>query len=84
MFKKTVKGDVKFPSHFSEECTDLVSRLLQLDPASRLGMQRRGVLDIKQHAWFNGFDWAAFEARTMPAPYVPVVRPRSTPLALEL
>ena len=48
MFKKTVKGDVKFPSHFSEECTDLVSRLLQLDPASRLGMQRRGVLDIKQ------------------------------------
>ena len=78
MFKKTVKGDLKFPSHMSEECADLIGKLLQLDPANRIGMQRRGVLDIKKHAWFEGFDWAAFEARTMPAPYVPVVRPFPT------
>lgn len=75
MFKKTVKGDVKFPSHMSEECADLIGKLLQLDPGNRIGMQRRGALDIKKHPWFDGFDWAAFEARTMPAPYVPVVRP---------
>lgn len=74
MFKKTVKGDLKFPSHMSEECADLIGKLLQLDPANRIGMQRRGALDIKKHVWFEGFDWAAFEARTMPAPYVPVVR----------
>jgi serine/threonine protein kinase len=74
MFKRTVKGDIKFPSHFSEECVDLVSKLLVQDPTQRLGMQRRGVQDIKQHAWFAGFDWIAFESRTMAAPYVPVVR----------
>jgi hypothetical protein len=74
MFKRAVKGEVKFPSHVSEECADLVSKLLNLDSTQRLGMQRHGAQDIKDHAWYKGFDWISFEAQTMPAPYVPVVR----------
>ena len=74
MFKKTVKGELKFPPHVSEECADLVSKLLTADPAARYGMQRRGAQDIKEHPWYAGFDWRAFEAQTMAAPYVPVVR----------
>ena len=73
MFKKTVKGEVKYPSHMSEECADLIGRLLRLEPTQRLGMQRHGAHDIKEHAWYKGFDWKAFEAQTMAAPYVPVV-----------
>lgn len=74
MFKKTVKGDIKFPTHVSDECADLISKLLMLDPTQRIGMQRHGAQDIKDHPWYSGFDWRSFEAQTMPAPYVPVVR----------
>jgi serine/threonine protein kinase len=74
MFKKTVKGEIKFPPNVSEECADLISKLLKLDPTQRLGMQRHGAQDIKDHPWYKGFDWKAFEAQTMAAPYVPVVR----------
>lgn len=81
MFKKTVKGEIQFPSHVSDECSDLISKLLTLEPTQRIGMQRHGAQDIKDHPWYNGFDWKAFEAQTMPAPYVPVVR--SFPLASE-
>ena len=56
MFKKTVKGELKFPPHVSEECADLVSKLLTADPAARYGMQRRGAQDIKEHPWYAGFD----------------------------
>ena len=74
MFKKTVKGELKFPPHVSEECQDLVSKLLKLDATQRLGMQRHGAQDVKEHAWYSGFDWRSFEAQAMQAPYVPVVR----------
>lgn len=37
-------------------------------------MHNAGSLDeIKKHPWFKTFDWAAFEKRTMKAPYVPSV-----------
>ena len=36
---------------------DLVAKLLQKDPASRLGCI--GAEQIKAHAWFGGFDWQA-------------------------
>jgi len=74
MFKKAVNSEPKYPAHMSPECADLVSKLLVKQPAGRLGMQLGGVKEVKDHEWFHGFDWKAFQARTMPAPYVPVVR----------
>lgn len=56
-----------------KELADLVKRLLVRRPALRLGARPGGADDVKRHAWFAGFDWAAFEARALPAPYVPKV-----------
>lgn len=50
-----------------------MKRLLVRRPALRLGVQAGGADDIKRHPWFTGFDWAAFEAHTLKAPYVPKV-----------
>jgi hypothetical protein len=58
----------------SQELQDFVKRLLVRRPVQRLGVQAGGADDIKRHPWFAGFDWAAFEARTIKAPYVPRVR----------
>ncbi len=41
----------------SEECRDLIDRLLTLDPKARLG--HRGAGEVKLHPWFNGVGWAS-------------------------
>eukprot|EP00891_Asterochloris_glomerata_P002182 jgi/Astpho2/2182/e_gw1.00040.212.1_t len=53
----------------SEECKDLVDKLLTLNPRERLG--HRGAGEIKLHPWFHGLDWTTL-ARTKAA-FVPSV-----------
>lgn len=57
-----------------QELQDLIRRLLRRNPAHRLGMQRAGAADVKNHPWFAKFDWDAFSRRALPAPYIPQVR----------
>ena len=56
-----------------QELKDLIRRLLTPAPAARLGSGRRGTADVKAHPWFAALDWAALEARELPAPHVPAV-----------
>jgi hypothetical protein len=57
-----------------QELRDFVKQLLVRKPAYRLGQGAGGTADIKRHAWFAGFDWEAFAAKKLKAPYMPVVR----------
>lgn len=77
----------RFPKSMSPELRDFCARLLHRTPALRLGAAASGgsggggseggegvgggAADVLSHAWFEGFDWRAFETGTMPAPYVP-------------
>lgn len=56
-----------------QELRDFVKQLLVRKPAYRLGEGAGGPAAIKKHPWFNGFDWDAFSARKLKAPYMPVV-----------
>lgn len=47
---------------------------MQTSVDSRLGSGPEGAAAIKAHPWFDGFDWAALEARTMPVPITPVIK----------
>lgn len=49
-------------------------RLLERKPAKRLGMLAGKAQDVKRHRWFDGFDWAALEARRLVPPRKPKVR----------
>lgn len=53
-----VKGieHVKFPSRVSKNATDLIMRLCNATPSQRLGYCS-GVQEIRDHKWFQGFDW---------------------------
>ena len=42
---------------------DLISRLLEKDPAYRLGAN--GAAEVKAHPWFDDFDWEALADYTM-------------------
>lgn len=57
-----------------QELRDFVKQLLVRKPAYRLGQGSGGTADIKRHAWFASFDWEAFAAKKLKAPYMPVVR----------
>lgn len=56
-----------------QELRDFVKQLLQRKPAYRLGQGTSHAGAIKKHPWFAGFDWDAFVAKKLKAPYMPVV-----------
>ena len=44
------------------------------NPTERLGYQREGVDGIRNHRWYQGFDWEKFRAEALPAPIISEVK----------
>ncbi|ORX44260.1 kinase-like protein [Hesseltinella vesiculosa] len=58
IFQKIKNLEYEFPDAFPPVAKDLVQRLLVLAPEKRLGGEALGGVDaIKNHAFFQGFDW---------------------------
>lgn len=66
-----MNGQIEFPANFSPEATDLIQRLLHPKPTRRLGVLKAGPAQIKEHPWFEGFDWEGLYAKSITSPYVP-------------
>ncbi|KAB7506855.1 cGMP-dependent protein kinase, isozyme 1, partial [Armadillidium nasatum] len=62
---------IEFPAHITRNAANLIKRLCKEHPAERLGYQKGGVMDIKKHKWFQGFDWDGLITRTLKPPIVP-------------
>jgi serine/threonine protein kinase/CRP-like cAMP-binding protein len=62
---------VTYPIYTSEEGCDLIAGLLQRRVAKRLGNLKGGAQAIKNHPWFENFDWDALENGTYPPPQLP-------------
>jgi len=45
--------------------------LIQRKPVNRLGS--KGFEEIKQHPWFQNFDWMRLEKKEMLSPFIPDV-----------
>eukprot|EP01038_Epipyxis_sp_PR26KG_P006283 gene6283-8651_t len=71
--KNIVNGRLVFPKNFNADCKDLVKRLLSREIQSRLGNLKGGPEDIKQHKWFDGFDFDIMLRKQLKAPWVPKV-----------
>ena len=65
VFKNTVK--------VSEECKDLILKLLAKKPEQRLGTEA-DVLEIMDHPWFAGLDWSLLREKKLKPPFVPDVK----------
>jgi serine/threonine protein kinase len=59
MYRMVVNDPVKYPKHMSLVARDLVGKLLQKDPAFRLGSGADDWKEIRVHGFFNGIDWDA-------------------------
>ncbi|XP_059422687.1 cGMP-dependent protein kinase 2 [Carassius carassius] len=59
---------VDFPKRISKRPEDLIRRLCKLNPAERLGNKKNGIIDIKKHKWFQGFNWEGLRRRKLVSP----------------
>ena len=64
---RKIKGD----QNLSTECIDLLTKLLEKDPARRIGT-KKSAIEIRQHPWFRRTDWDAVLNKEilMPDPYL--------------
>lgn len=92
IFQKILKLDITFPDGFDPNAKDLVMKLLQIDPADRLGALDRNYCytSIREHPFFEGIEWKTLRTQTPPPiyPYLPGVsdvkeEPYRVPLHLE-
>lgn len=53
----------------SDDMKDFIKWLLDRDAENWLGAN--GVEEVKQHKWFEGFDFNKLYNKELPAPYIP-------------
>lgn len=68
LYQNILGGHIDFPRHVSKHARDLISKLLHTDLDRRLGNLKNGMLDIRNHPWFRGFDWNALMRKELPSP----------------
>ena len=71
IFKRIIKGDVKFPPNFAPCAKSLIKHCLERDIGKRYGSLTRGITDIKGHRFFTGFDWNGCAKQRGKQLYVP-------------
>jgi serine/threonine protein kinase len=82
MLSKIVRTPVKVPSSVSTQATQLLTRLLDKDPSTRLGAG--GTNEIKAHPFFQEIDWeAAYQRKLRPPPITHTRRVKTEGLSLE-
>jgi len=69
IFTAILEGNVQYPEYLSKEAKDLISKLLCVNPAERLGAN--SVEEIKEHPFFNTIDWNKILQKKVPAPFKP-------------
>lgn len=57
------------PAGWSREAADFINKLICRKPGGRLG--NNGPEEVKEHAWFNGYDWQALYNKEIQSPFVP-------------
>ncbi|CAL7947697.1 unnamed protein product [Xylocopa violacea] len=66
--------DKHLPPDLKNSAKTFIKSLLQDNPVDRLGYLRRGITDIRNHRWFNSFNWQDLQNQTMVSPIVPTVK----------
>jgi serine/threonine protein kinase len=69
VLKKQAKIDPN-NTDWSEESVDFINRCLKRKESRRLGYNN-GVKELKNHRWFEGYNWEALFNKSILAPFVP-------------
>uniref|UniRef100_H2ZD56 Ribosomal protein S6 kinase n=1 Tax=Ciona savignyi TaxID=51511 RepID=H2ZD56_CIOSA len=61
------------PKKLSPPALDIILKLLDKNPQTRLGCGNRGINDIKDHSFYKSMDWEKVARKDVPAPFKPVI-----------
>jgi len=70
MYTKILSAELQIPDFISDEAADLLVKLLDRDPKTRLQIPQQ----IKGHPFFSKIDWKLLLEKKFPPPWVPEVR----------
>ncbi|XP_071107468.1 cGMP-dependent protein kinase 1-like isoform X1 [Haliotis cracherodii] len=65
---------IEFPRKIGRNAHTLIKKLCRENPAERLGYGKNGIMEIKKHKWFQGFDWDGLSKYSMVPPIVPKIK----------
>jgi serine/threonine protein kinase len=64
---KNLKVNYKDAKNYSENCIDFINKLIISDPKKRIGF--KDINELKNHSWFNGYDWNNLEKKKLNSPF---------------
>jgi protein kinase A len=67
-YNNIIGATVEYPKDLPKNAKDLISKLLNRKKGLRLGNLENGILDIKEHPFFEGIDWDVVANRKMDSP----------------
>ena len=70
LFNKIKNCKIKFPKHINKNAKTLIRHFLIIDINKRLGCTKKGIYEIIQNPFFEGFDWEGLLNRNLHPPYL--------------
>lgn len=64
----------EFPPERDGGVEHFIKALCQSMPEARLPMYGRGIMNLRDHQWYSGFDWKLMKTAELRAPYEPKVK----------
>lgn len=74
LFKAIVRGKYKISPRCNDVVKDLITKVLETQPAKRLGSLAGGDMDLKKHAWLADVDFDKLKQRKFKAPWKPEIK----------
>jgi serum/glucocorticoid-regulated kinase 2 len=72
IYERIKTKNPNFYNFHSAMAIDLIAKLLEKDPAKRLGA-KRDAEEIKEHPFFEDVDWNLMMRKRIPTPYKPLL-----------
>ena len=73
IYQKITKSKALYPKFMDMNAKILIKHLLIVDPNKRLGCSKKGIIEIIESSFFEGFDWKGLLYRSIKPPFIPVV-----------
>ena len=71
LFENIKEGKFVYPEDMDKNAQDLISKILKVEPAERLGCGKKGskndISALKEHPFFKGIDWENIYEQHSPA-----------------
>jgi len=72
LYRKILTAKIRYPASMSSEAKDLIQRLLDRNPTTRLGSGPTDAKEIKVHPFFKEIDWDRLAKKQVSPPFKPV------------